>query len=83
MKRDKSVTVTRDIRVTSQVPRHVTFGVLSRVSHATTTTPHHTMSVLAVVCGVCGSSSHSSHGDLGSVPAPAPTLIACSTKGGE
>jgi hypothetical protein len=54
MKRDMSVTVTRDIRVTSQVPRHCDIGCTSRVSHATTTTPHHTMSVVTSVDGLCG-----------------------------
>lgn len=54
MKRDTSVTVTRDIRVTSQVRVTRDVTALSRVSHATTTTPHHTIFMVAQFCGVSG-----------------------------
>jgi hypothetical protein len=55
MECDKSVTVTRDIPVTSHVPSTRDNARRSRVSHATTTTPHHTIHVVEAVCGVSGS----------------------------
>jgi len=48
---DSNVTVTRDRCVTWAVTWAVTSGVTQRVSHATTTTPHHTMLVVTAACG--------------------------------
>jgi hypothetical protein len=44
---DRNVTVTRDMKR----DKAVTSGVTQRVSHATTTTPHHTMLVVTAVGG--------------------------------
>lgn len=59
MRCDKSVTVTRTSRVTSRFTCHVTSSVTKRVSHATTTTPHHTVFMVSAVCGSFGDGSHS------------------------
>jgi hypothetical protein len=54
MRRDCHGSVTRDMRVTSQVRGTRDERDMSRVSHATTTTPHHTFSVVTSVRGGCG-----------------------------
>lgn len=50
MRRDDSVTVTRTSRVTVTCDN----ARRSRVSHATTTPPHPTVSSVTAVCGVSG-----------------------------
>jgi hypothetical protein len=56
MGRDCHAFVTRDRGVTSQVHVSRDKRDMSRVSHATTTTPHHTTSVVTSVRGCCGDS---------------------------
>lgn len=56
MKRDCHGSVTRDMRVTSQVHVSRDKRDTSRVSHATTTPPHPTISVVTSVGGCCGDS---------------------------
>lgn len=60
--------------VTCHVTKRDTDRDMSRVtvhvSHATTTTPHYTKSLVAVVCGVYGSDQIQSNGELGAFAAP-------------